>query len=51
MSTAESAANPWRYRCPQGHASWLRREAFYYCEICDDRFDELVDAKEATFDD
>ena len=39
----------WRYRCPEGHASWLRREQYYYWEVCGDRFDELVDtAREDT---
>lgn len=36
--------DPWRKRCPEGHASWLRRDGFYYCEVCQERFDELVDA-------
>lgn len=46
----------WRYRCPNGHTSWVRRvshhaDAPYYCDSCERhghdqyRFDALVDAK------
>jgi hypothetical protein len=38
---------PWRYRCPEGHASWHSPEyGRYYCRSCSEGFDELVDAKE-----
>lgn len=41
-----SSAEPWRYRCPEGHCSWSPRVAgYFYCERCDERFPELVDTK------
>lgn len=45
-----SRKDPWRYRCPNGHASWHRRPGDqtpgnYYCECCQTYFDELQDMK------
>lgn len=37
--------DPWRLRCPDGHCSWTSRGAEYYCEVCDQYFARLVDAK------
>lgn len=43
-------SNPWKYRCPEGHSSWapvnsnfirVSAEGPYYCNICDERFEEL----------
>ena len=41
------SADPWRFRCPEGHASWTPRSTAgdYYCEACDATFTRLVDAK------
>lgn len=38
--------DPWRYRCPKDHASWIARGGRYYCEVCDEYYQELVDKKE-----
>jgi 1,4-alpha-glucan branching enzyme len=40
--------DPWRHRCPNGHASWRRQGTGYYCREChrqgeDPEFRELVD--------
>jgi hypothetical protein len=50
--TTRLSADPWRYRCPNGHASW---EGFatsddYHCKTCGVRFskDELVDMREES---
>lgn len=40
--------DPWRQRCPEGHCTWTSRGERYYCNSCDDYFDELIDAKEQT---
>ena len=42
-------ADPWRYRCPNGHSSWvsLATSDEYKCKFCGIRFpaDELLDLK------
>jgi len=52
-----SAYEPWRYRCPNGHASWTARDTGdgmrngepadtrFRCETCGVEFDRLRDAK------
>jgi len=45
-----SVAEIWRYRCPDGHASWHSRPGDqtpgnYYCECCDEYFQTLYDQK------
>lgn len=44
---------PWRWRCPRGHAGWFPRGDGYYCRTCQERgepsdFDRLRDAKELS---
>jgi len=51
--------DPYRYRCPEGHASWRSRDSGlnqaqgnYYCATCQrygdgGPFDELMDMKNA----
>lgn len=42
--------SPWRYRCPNGHSSWvpLAEPGEYHCKTCEERFseDELLDMRE-----
>jgi len=51
--------DPWRYRCPEGHASWTSlqtelgygsAQAQYYCQSCAEHFDALVDWREVCRD-
>jgi DNA-directed RNA polymerase subunit RPC12/RpoP len=48
--TTSPDADPWRYRCPHGHSSWvsLATSDEYKCKSCGSRFrgDELLDLKE-----
>lgn len=45
--------DPWRYRCPEGHASVRERSGRYWCETCSDPrkngdgpwYDSVRDAK------
>jgi tRNA(Ile2) C34 agmatinyltransferase TiaS len=39
-------AEPWRWRCPAGHTSWESARDGYRCRMCEERFSELVDARE-----
>jgi len=39
------AGDIWRLRCPKGHVNWHPRNGGYYCQTCDEHFDDLVDAK------
>jgi len=40
---------PWRWRCPAGHASWETAADGYRCQQCEEVFAELVDAREVSF--
>ena len=40
--------NPWRYRCPNGHAGWRPQGSGYRCEICETVFEALVDTKQGV---
>lgn len=44
---AEKQHDKWRFRCPEGHASWRsdRLSDAYWCEHCDSEFKKLVDWK------
>ena len=48
---AAAHADPWRLRCPNGHASWNPVGEGYECDACGVEFDELVDAKRRAADD
>lgn len=42
-------AEPWRYRCPKGHASITHRKQGFECESCGGRYrGDPVDAKEVA---
>jgi len=43
--------DPWRRRCPEGHCDWSPRRDGYYCKVCEQRYDELVDLLEEDLDD
>lgn len=45
MAGVTMTPEPWRLRCPAGHCSWETRVDGYYCEQCDEYFDQLRDAK------
>jgi hypothetical protein len=42
-------AEPWRWRCPNGHTSWETAAGGYRCRMCEEAFVELVDAGEVSF--
>jgi len=48
--TTRPDADPWRYRCPNGHASWegFANSEDFHCKACGVRFskDELLDMRE-----
>ena len=48
---AAAHTDPWRLRCPNGHASWNPVGEGYSCDTCGVEFDELVDAKRRGADD
>jgi len=39
-------SQPWIHRCPEGHCSWRTRADGYWCERCEETFQQLVDARE-----
>jgi hypothetical protein len=38
-------SEPWRLRCPDGHAAWRTYGDQYYCTACESKFGQLTDAK------
>lgn len=39
---------PWRWRCPEGHAAWQSASTGYLCRSCGEQFEELRDAREVA---
>ena len=38
----------WRYKLPCGHHSFVFTKTGYWCELCGDKFDHLIDKKTNT---
>ncbi len=43
--TPVPSSDPWRYRCPRGHADWNQEDGHFKCSTCGVVFEQLRDAK------